>query len=151
MEAKVLGPSADIRHLMVREPVRVPIGSSLRESASIMRGAGVSAVLLGDGAAIATERDLTSALAAGMGPDESIAAVASTNPIRVPEHTSVTEAAALMLNQEIRHLVVDGADGRVSIISFREVMAVLLDMASPHVWLATLRVAVAAPPESWLG
>jgi signal-transduction protein with cAMP-binding, CBS, and nucleotidyltransferase domain len=151
MEAKVLGPTAAIDHLMVREPVRVAFDSSLQEAASVMRGAGVSAVLVGNGTAIATERDLTRALAAGMSPAESIAAVVSTNPIRVPGHTPVTEAAALMLNQEIRHLVVDGADGRVSIISFREVMAVLLHMASPHVWIATLRVAVTAPPESWLG
>ena len=45
----------------------------------------------------------------------------------------------------------DGDDGTVSVLSLREVMAVLLQMTTPHLWLATLRVAVSTPPESWLG
>jgi acetyl-CoA synthetase len=116
-----------------------------------MREANVSSVLVGDGAAMATERDLARALAAGMGPDEPITTVASAYPVRVPADTSVVDAAALMLNEEIRHLLIDGDDGTVSVLSLREVMAVLLQMASPHRWLATLRVAVSTPPESWLG
>ena len=116
-----------------------------------MRSANVSSVLVGDGVALATERDLARALAAGMAPDDPITAVTSTDPVRVSAETSVVDAAALMLNEEIRHLLIDGADGTVSVVSLREVMAVLLQMATPHLWLATLRLAVSSPPESWIG
>ena len=136
---------------MIRSPVRVPAQCSVREVACVMREANVSSVLVGERDAIATERDLATALAAGLGPGDPITAVVSANPIRVPGETSVVDAAALMLNQEIRHLVVDLGDGEVAVLSFRELMAVLLQMASPQLWLATLRIAVSSPPECWLG
>ena len=91
-----------------------------------MRSANVSSVLVGDGVALATEHDLARALAAGMAPDDPITAVTSTDPVRVlGRDLGGRHRAALMLNEEIRHLLIDGADGTVSVVSLREVMAVL--------------------------
>ena len=116
-----------------------------------MREANISSVLVGDGGAIVTERDLAEGLCAGLGPGDPITAVLTINPIRVPADTTVVDAAALMLNKEIRHLVVDWVDGSIGIISFREVLAVLLENVTPQLWLATLSVAVNSPPDLWLG
>jgi signal-transduction protein with cAMP-binding, CBS, and nucleotidyltransferase domain len=115
-----------------------------------MRNANVSSVLVGPERHIATERDLTRALAAGLRPEEPIGTVAS-HPICVPANTSVVDAAALMLNQEIRHLVIEGCAEGLAVVSLRDVMAVLLQAVTPHIWLERLRVAVSAPPETWLG
>lgn len=55
-----------------------------------------------------------------------------------------------MLNEHVRHLVVE-VDGRLGVVSLRDVAAVLLQGADPHLWLASLRVAVEAPTKTWLG
>jgi hypothetical protein len=47
-----------------------------------------------------------------------------------------------MLNQEVRNLVVDCPGGIEAVVSLRTVMAVLLQMASPDLWLTRLRVAL---------
>ena len=56
-----------------------------------------------------------------------------------------------MLNQEIRHLVIDGCADGPAVVSLRAVMAVLLQAVTPHIWLDRLRVAVSARPGTWLG
>ena len=63
----------------------------------------------------------------------------------------IVDAAALMLNEEVRHLVVDFPGGNVGVISLRDIAAVLLQTASPHIWLSMLRVAVEEPTSAWLG
>jgi CBS domain-containing protein len=151
MEARVLGPTSTVSHLTVREAVGVSREATIQEAAQAMRLASVSSLLVDGGVAIVTERDLARAAAAGIGPDGPITEVLSINPIRVDEDLSVVDAAAMMLNRDVRHLVVDFADGSTGVISLRDVMAVLLQMTSPQVWMATLRFAVTAPPESWLG
>lgn len=64
--------------------------------------------------------------------------------------TSVVDACAVMLNEEVRHLLVD-VDGALGVLSLRDVAAVLLQTAEPHIWLASLRVAIDTPAEIWLG
>jgi signal-transduction protein with cAMP-binding, CBS, and nucleotidyltransferase domain len=116
-----------------------------------MRHANVSSVLVGTQGAIATERDLTRALAAGMSSDEPIATVASRDPVRLGALIPLVDAAALMLNEEIRHLIVEFPDGREGVVSLRYIVAVLLQAASPTLWLTSLRLAIEAPAEIWLG
>jgi CBS domain-containing protein len=151
MEATILGPTSAIGNLVSRAPVRVPVSATLQEAACVMREANVASALVGEGAAIATERDLTTALADGLSPGDPITAVMTVNPVRTSASTTVLDAAALMLNQEIRHLVIDRSDGSAWVVSLREVMAVLLQSAAPHLWLTSLRLAVESHPESWLG
>src|SRR4051794_9330896 len=105
MQAKIVEPTAAIGHLVVRDPLRVDPATSLAEVASAMREGNVSSVLVGVENAIATERDLARALAAGFGPETPISLAATSHPVRVQSDTSVVDAAALMLNEEVRHLV----------------------------------------------
>jgi signal-transduction protein with cAMP-binding, CBS, and nucleotidyltransferase domain len=140
-----------IGRLVSREPVRVDDDATLAQVAAVMRDANVSSVLVGSSAAIATERDLTRALAAGLSTGAPILAVSSRHPVRVVADLPLVEAAALMLNEEIRHLVIEFQDGSEGVVSLRDIVAVLLQTASPDLWLSSLRMSVQLPAEVWLG
>jgi CBS domain-containing protein len=74
-----------------------------------MRGENVSALLVDNGAGIISERDMTRALAAGLGPESPVSEVDTPWPITVPGEMTIQDAAALMLNEDVRHLVVRSA------------------------------------------
>jgi hypothetical protein len=65
---------------------------------------------------------------------------------------AILDATALMLNEGVRHLVVDlGADRR-GIVSRRALTAALLQAAQPEPWLVDLRRAGrVSRSEIWLG
>jgi hypothetical protein len=63
----------------------------------------------------------------------------------------VTAGAALMLNEQVRHLIVELDDGATGVVSMRDLMAVLLQAVDSHLWLASLRMTIEAPSEIWLG
>jgi len=142
MAVPVVGPNSPVRHLISRSVIEAPADATLAEAASTMRKANVSALLVGDDRRIATERDITRALAAGLSPDAPVAAVATPRPITVGPETTVIEAAACMLNDEVRHLLVQVGERGEGIVSMRDVMAVLLQAATPQVWLSSLRLAI---------
>ena len=145
MTTRVVDARSSVGRLVDREPVRVDEGATLAEAATVMRHANVSSVLVGTRGAIATERDLTRALAAGLSSDEPILTVASRDPVQVAADLPVVDAAALMLNDEIRHLIIEFPDGTEGVVSLRDIVAVLLQTASPEMWLTSLRLAVEAP------
>jgi CBS domain-containing protein len=137
--------------LVCRPAVCVPSDSSLHEAAQAMRDAGVSALLVDRGTGIVTERDLARALAAGCQPADPVASAVTPHPITCDPSTGVVDAAALMLNEQVRHLVVELPGGGLGVVSIRDVLAVLLQAADHRVWLTSLRVAVEAPTDIWLG
>jgi CBS domain-containing protein len=143
MRAQILGPATPIRSLVSRPVEFVSASCTLGQAAIAMREANVSSVLVaGEGrSGIVTERDLTRALAAGLGPEEPISLVTSVHPVRLSAETPIVDVAALMLNEEVRHVVV-GEDGFEAVVSLRDVMAVLLQAVSPRMWLDSLRIAV---------
>lgn len=152
MEAIVVGPSSPVDHLIVRNPVRVAPQQTLREAATIMRDERVSSVFVGDHGAIRDRGcEVVFGGDGGLGPDDEMAAVATVHPVRVPAATSVSDAAATMLNRQVRHLVVDRSDGSVAVVSLSEILAVLLQCATPGIWLETLRWAAESHTETWLG
>jgi hypothetical protein len=56
-----------------------------------------------------------------------------------------------MLNQEVRHLIVELPDASSGIVSLRCILAVLLQAAQPELWLSSLRIKVEIPSsETWL-
>jgi CBS domain-containing protein len=113
---------------------------SLAFAARAMQAENVSALLVGPGVnAIVTERDVTRAIGAGCSPMAPVADSATPLPVTVGGSTDILEVAALMLNQEIRHVVVELEDGSIGIVSLRTIMAVLLQAAQPKVWLSALR------------
>lgn len=126
--------------------------ATVREAAEVMRDAHVSAVLIGTGTGILTERDLARAVADGVDDAAPVTVLATPRPVTVPGTTTVLQAAARMLDLELRHLVVDMGSGGLGIVSLRDIAAVLLQEADPELWLHTLRLVVgSASSEIWLG
>jgi uncharacterized protein len=125
------GPSSPISALAHR-PVRVGQDWALRSVASTMRDTNVSSVLVAPDDAIVTERDLTKALTAGLGPDAPVINVAVTHPVAVDEDATIVEAAAQMLDHDIRHLVIQNHRGEtIGLVSLRDLMHILLDAMDP--------------------
>jgi signal-transduction protein with cAMP-binding, CBS, and nucleotidyltransferase domain len=146
-----MGPNSHVGRLIRGGPVVVQAGWSVGMAAQAMRDGNVSSALVGDGKSIVTERDLTRALAAGIGPEAEVSVAAVDHPVTVDATTSVVDAASEMLHQEIRHLVVADAQGILGVVSLRDVMVVLLQAMDPEVWVSTLRAAVTGHSELWLG
>ena len=147
---KIVSHRSPLAALVGRSAVEADPSCTLAAAARLMEVEGVSALLLRDTVGIVTERDITRALARGCTPDVAVSRVATPEALVVDGRVPIVDACALMLNEEVRHLVVD-LDGAFAIVSMRDVTAVLLQVADPHLWLTSLRVAVEGPAEIWLG
>ena len=147
MAAHIVNPGSPLVFLVQRAATHVAEGATLGEVATTMARERVSAVLVGRGAtAIVTERDLSRGLAAGFGPGDPVDELVTRHLIVVPASTSIVDGAALMLNEEIRHLVLDTGGGTNAVVSLREVMAALLQAVEPRIWLSSLRLAILETP-----
>jgi CBS domain-containing protein len=144
---------------IVRHPtVSFAEHASLAEAVAMMESHDVSALLVlagtdegsGRPVGIVTERDVVRALARGAGIDHEVGEVATHTPVIVAQEVSILTACAVMLSEDIRHLVVLGDDD-VAIVSLRDVATVLLQHADPHAWLASLRLTFGDPSELWIG
>lgn len=161
LEVMELTETSPLSALGRRPAVKVPVAATLADAIAAMEAADVSSVLVVDDEdvgwpattsmpGILTERDVVRALGRGSTLDDPVGPLATRHPVLVAEELSVLTALAVMLSEDVRHLVVVGADG-VSVVSLRDVAAVLLDHADPHLWLASLRLAVGDPSELWIG
>lgn len=146
----VTSPTSPIAMLVTRGAVEVPADETLTRTATRMADEGVTAVLLAGAIGIITDRDIARGVAAGVDPASPVVDWATPHPITVDGGTSIVEAAAIMLNQQVGHLVLR-LDGATGIVALRDIVAVLLQFAHPQLWLTTLRMRVEAPPEIWLG
>jgi signal-transduction protein with cAMP-binding, CBS, and nucleotidyltransferase domain len=147
----VVHPHSPLVNLVARDAIGVAGVCTLAEAVEVMRSAAVSSLLVSEPSGIVTERDLARALGAGHSPDEPIATVATRHPVVVPGSDTVLEAAARMLNDEVRHLIVELPQQRLGVVSMRDVLAVLLAASQPQLWLTSLRIAIEDAPENWLG
>jgi CBS domain-containing protein len=150
MKVSVTHPRTEIRRLVAGAAPVLGADTTIRETATALRAMNASAALVEGPQFIVTERDLTNAWSTGLGGDEPVKTIASDHPLAVPGDLPVVDAAALMLNREVRHLIVVD-QGHAGIVSLRTVLAVLLQAAQPELWLSTLRVSIAEVPEVWLG
>jgi len=131
----VLGPGARVA-VLARPPVRVGGDWSLREVATAMRAANASVAVVGSDEAVVTERDLARAMTAGMGPDTAVAVVSVTDLIAVDQDTRVVDAATVMLDYDVRHLLVRNHRGDVTgLVSLRDLLRVLVDAMDPAIWV----------------
>jgi CBS domain-containing protein len=140
--------------LPLRPVVTVVRETPLDHVARVMRAHDVSAVIVGEPGepvAIVTERDLAQALADGRPSSDPVVAVASRDPITVRHRATVLEAAAVMLREGVRHLVVT-ADQRVAgVVSQSDVLAALVLGLAPDTVVIRLDRLTSEPPEMWLG
>ncbi|HZT67094.1 MAG TPA: CBS domain-containing protein [Acidimicrobiales bacterium] len=149
--APVTGPRSPVAALVARPALVISGDATIAEAAAAMHLAGVSCLLVGGGAGIVTERDVTRAVERGVDPECAVARIATHHPITAPADMTVVEAAAVMLNEEIRHLVVEHPEIGRGVVSLRDVTAVLLQAVDPGIWLGWLRQQIGSPTEIWLG
>src|SRR5690606_5465990 len=74
---------------------------------------------------------------AGTGPEEPVSTVATPGPLIVDGSMSVAMCAGVLLNEQLRHVLVSMPDGGLGVVSLRDVSAVLLRHVDPWVWSAT--------------
>lgn len=147
----VVDPHCPLSLLATRGVLVVEESYTLGETIELMKTAGVSVVLVGNRAGIATERDLVRAFGAGYALTDPVESIMTRHPITVDGSETILSAAAMMLNEQVRHLLVERGNGEVAVVSIRELLAALLQAVNPQVWLASLRVSINTPPEVWIG
>jgi CBS domain-containing protein len=124
------GLDATLGAMHLRPPTVVSADDTLSQVASAMERDGVSCAILEEQPLrVVTEFDLTRALAQGLGPEDSVAAIASAHPRWAPPSASVAEAAALMVSLGIRHLVV--LDRPSGLVSMAELFGVIVRSQEP--------------------
>ena len=117
-----------ISEVTEEEVVRVSPNARLREVVEALVGANIGAVVVGDEAkimGIISERDIVHALGAGVGLDAvSAMDVAHTNLIWCDVTATVAEVAAEMMEQYVRHVLVEQDGSLVGIVSARDLLGV---------------------------
>jgi CBS domain-containing protein len=149
--ARVVSAESPVADLVTRPPVVVSPAATVAEVAAAMRAAAVSAALVDEGGRLVHERDLAGAFADGVDGAATVGNLALAAAVVVPGKLPIVTAAGVMLNERTDHLVVEMSDGGFALVSMTDVTAVLLQAVDPHLWLTSLRVAIEAPAEIWLG
>jgi CBS domain-containing protein len=105
----------------------------------------------GELVSILTERDVTHAVAAGASPTTPAGELAVPRPLTVDLEDSVHAAGRLMLEHNVRHLVVTSGNQAIGVLSIRDVLAVMLAASDTSVLVAALHRAALTRPEHWWG
>ena len=144
-----------LRDCGLRPPVVVAPDATILDGACQLREANVSSLLVGEPGcliSIVTERDVVTAVAHGLSPDEPITSISADNPYSVSADATLAAAGNRMIELGVRHLVVTDGDRAVGVVAMRDVVAVLLSGSDgPDVTLTVLCGSVAEHPEFWLG
>jgi CBS domain-containing protein len=127
--------STEVRKLITRRTVSVPLGTSVQDAARMMTEHGVSSLVIfgtkaaGDSgptqvmAGITTDRDLrTRVLAEGLALDTPVDQVMSPDPITIQAEDSVFEAMLCMLRNNIHHLPVVHRQRPVGVINLSDII-----------------------------
>jgi CBS domain-containing protein len=107
---------------------------SLFEAARRMRGKDVSSLMVLDGekfVGIITERDLTRAIATGELAATMVGDQMTDHPVTVSPGSGIRQAAAEMLELDVRHLPVAVGGDVVGMVSLRDLLGVLVEDTSP--------------------
>lgn len=126
-----IGPEAAVLRIIARSPVVVELDAPLLHIARVMADESIGVVVVRgphEAAGIVSERDIIAALAAGADPRRERARDVMTSDLAcVPVGMSVLSVANLMLDNEIRHVLVVTERDTVGVVSIRDVLMVLAD------------------------
>jgi CBS domain-containing protein len=125
-----------VSDIMVKDVVTAKENDKIRDIAIRMYEKKIGSVVVvddeGKPIGIVTERDLVYVVARALAPDTPVWMVMTEDPIVINENALVTEAMEKMRVQNIRHLPVVNAEGKlVGMISFRDIVdftAVLMSL-----------------------
>lgn len=126
-----LRPTDPIRALTAFDVAMGEGKSTLRALASRMHDRNCGLLVVernGNGPSVVSERDIVRALAEGADPDRTWAVdVMARDVLVVSADTSIEDTAELMLEANVRHLLVeDPDDGRIGVVSIRDLLEPLL-------------------------
>lgn len=146
-------PDAALRECATPPPITVGHDATLAVAARAMRVNDVSCVLVGEpwgDYTVLTERDITEAMAHGIGPKASVAKVPAHGPRTISSDATVRDAAVLMLHYGVRHLVIVHDGAAVGVVSIRDALDSLVRAGSPELSTA-VHQALTTRPDCWLG
>ncbi len=125
----------DIRGIYRHKVFAIEPDASLRDAAHRMREDEVSSLMVFDDdkcVGIITERDLTRAIAAGDPPEATdVEEFMTYNPVTLAPETGVREAAAEMLELDVRHLPVEAEGQIVGMVSLRDLLTIVVEGTEP--------------------
>jgi CBS domain-containing protein len=122
-------PGSEIVSLLLGTPVaKVRAGASLQDIAAAMVEASVGALVVGERrggpTGVVSERDLMRALAEGWDPEATRAGdIASTRLVWCDARATIAEVANEMMDEYVRHVLVEDHGRLVGIVSARDVLA----------------------------
>lgn len=123
-DQQTLGRS--LRSLVRREPIVCTEDAQVRAAVGLMQAHGVGAIVVVDArgrpAGIFTERDLVRVMLAGES-DAPVAEVMTRDPLALPDHTPSYEAALLMIEHRIRHVLVTEDERLIGVVSERDLFS----------------------------
>lgn len=113
--------------LVKQSPVTISKGATVKQAAEVLTREKVGLLVVASSEspvraeAVLSERDIVRAVAAGSPPSRSLDAIATKKLITVRRNDKVSKAIRLMLENGIRHLVVENDDGTLfGVLSIRD-------------------------------
>lgn len=123
---RTVSPHEPVTRLVRRGPVTVAPTVTLRELSEVLVREEVGvALVMRDGAPVGlvSERDVVRAMQDGHDVDDDrVGDVMTFEVVAIDAHQPITAAAELMLDGEIRHLLVSDGDRSLGVISIRDVL-----------------------------
>jgi CBS domain-containing protein len=121
-----------VREVMADVKVHLDPADHLREAARALSAARTGlGVVDPDGGAVITERDVLRAIAEGVDLDASpVSDWMTPHPIAVAPESSLDDACALMIERNVRHLLVREGSELVGVLNMRDVVGVLSGAAA---------------------
>jgi len=124
-----------VADIMIKEVVTAKEHDKIRDVAIRMYEKRVGSVVVlddeGKPIGIVTERDMVYVVARALPPDTPVWMVMTENPVVINENALVTEAVEKMRLQNVRHLPVVNAEGKlVGMVSFRDIIDFVAVMMS---------------------
>lgn len=118
-----------VSELVSKPPISVEIDDSIKGAATVMNRENIGSVVVTDEGkvqGIVTERDILRAIADEIDLNMPVSMIMSKNLITINADQDVSEAAALMMQKGIRHLIVVDSNGSlVGVVSIRDVLKAL--------------------------
>ncbi|MEM0017447.1 MAG: CBS domain-containing protein [Candidatus Korarchaeum sp.] len=131
-----------VSEIMNRNIITMKPEGTVYEAAKLMKENNIGSIVVMDGGelkGIVTERDLITryiAMEDGRRPEEvKVSEIMTKNPITIRDNTDVDEAARIMIENNIRRLIVVNYDGKVvGIVSSRDILRI-----APHIWFLLMQ------------
>ena len=116
-----------VEALIHRSPVTISSSATIKQAAEVFVREGIGLLVIASSLnpvraeAVLSERDVVRAVAAGMAAGTSLGAISTKKLVRIKRSEPLSRAVWLMMQNHIRHLVVENDDGTLfGVLSIRD-------------------------------